>query len=110
MAEIVAIFVGMPGMALFSWIVIASLKHLPAISRAYGQSPRLVSVAIVVLLMIGGYLSFRARIRPYRAESSAYLDFDSELDRSIIFWQKVGVVILCGVVLPWIAILLFLIV
>lgn len=109
LAETILIFVGLPGMALFSWIVIVSLRHLPTVNRVYDQSPRVAAAITTLLLMIGGYIWFRRRIKPYYVNSDAYRDFDSEVDRRIIFWQKVGMTILCGVVLPWVAILLFLV-
>jgi hypothetical protein len=108
LSETVLLVPGLPAMAVFSWIVIASLRIAPRVAASYGLHPRLAAVGSVALAMTCGYVWFHSRFKHYRIDPSASLNFDSEHDREIIFWQKVSMTALCGAILPLLAAYLFL--
>lgn len=101
LAEVITLFVLMPGIAVFSvaaWVCLRVAGNFGY--PAYGQSPLAGALLITFGLVILGHIGFTRRLRRYRKDSSAAQDFDTEEDRQIAFWQKFTVTALCGVAAP----------
>lgn len=102
LAEVIAVFILMPGIALFSaaawyfssmppghWLVDAN-------ARATLGAAMLVTFGLVLV----GHVAFGHHFRRYRRNPEAASEFDTEEDRQIAFWQKFFVTAICGVIMP----------
>jgi hypothetical protein len=101
LAEVIALFVLMPGIAVFcvaAWVCLRSPVQL--VDQAYGQSPLAAVMLFTFALVMIGHVWFTRRLRGFRQDLSAAQDFDTEEDREIAFWQKFFVTALCGVAAP----------
>ena len=101
LAEVIALFVLMPGIAVFCVAAWACLRT-PAglVYQAYGQFPLAAVMLCTFALVVIGHIWFTRRLRGFRQDLSAAQDFDTEEDREIAFWQKFCVIALCGVAAP----------
>lgn len=101
LAEVIAVFVLMPGIAVFS----ATAWVFTSVPAAYwsGESAR-STLGIALLITLGlvllGHLAFGRHFRRYLRDPQAASEFDSEEDRQIVFWQKFAVTAVCGVLVP----------
>ena len=103
--ETILIFVGLPTIALGSFLGNVALRWAPSpIVSALESAPYIFACTLVVLSFVIGYLSLGKKLRIYRGDCTAYLQFDSDKDREIIFWQKVTATVICFIVIPFIAI------
>jgi hypothetical protein len=101
LAEVIALFVLMPGIAVFSlaaWFCLRAPGHLGY--AGYGQSPLAAALLLTFALVMAGHIGFTRRLRSFRRDWSAAQEFDTEEDREIAFWQKFTVTALCGVAAP----------
>ncbi len=101
LAEVIALFVLMPGIALFSiaaWVCLHA--PTPLVYQTYGESPLAAVMLLTFALVLAGHIWFSRRLKGFRHDSRAAQDFDSEEDRQIAFWQKFVVTALCGVAVP----------
>lgn len=100
LAEVIAVFVLMPGIAVFSaaaW----SFSSVPALrveanARATLGAAMLITFGLVLLahVALGHYF------RRYRRDPQAASEYDTDQDREIAFWQKFFVTAVCGVIVP----------
>jgi hypothetical protein len=58
-----------------------------------------------VLSLVIGHWWLGPRLKKYREDRSAYLQFDTERDTRIAFWQKVSATLVCVIVRPFLALL-----
>jgi hypothetical protein len=101
LAEVIALFVLMPGIAVFcvsAWVCLRAPVSL--VYQAYGPSPLAAVMLFTFALVMIGHIWFTRRLRGFRQNLSAAQDFDTEEDREIAFWQKFFVIALCGVAAP----------
>ncbi len=105
--ETSGIFVGIPTATLLGLVLIVSMRW-PLVKPAqfHGFSPRLVIVALSFLALAIGHLLLAPRFKRFRLNPGICAEFDSERDRKIIFRQKAIALVVCGIVIPWIAIVL----
>jgi hypothetical protein len=103
--EVSLVFVALPAIAVFSTVLISSVKWAPP---QPGAAPLVASryfAVILLLVFVGiGHWHFFRKFRRYRTDPSECADFDGEADQRIIYWQKFAALVLFGVVIPWIAI------
>jgi len=101
LAEAIAVFVLMPGIAVFSaaaWY----FSSMPAEfwsgtnARATLGAAMLVTFGLVLL----GHFALGRHFRRYIRTPEAASEFDTEEDRQIAFWQKFFVTAICGVLVP----------
>lgn len=101
LAEAIAVFVLMPGIAVFS----ATAWYFSSLPPTYwaGTTARstlggamLVTFGVVLL----AHFAFGRHFRRYIRNPEAASEFDSEEDRQIAFWQKFFVITICGVIVP----------
>lgn len=102
--EVTLIAVLMPCMAVFSCVLITSLKWAPTFGHTHPNfSPR-VAVLVFAFLAFGtGNVWFRRRFR--RFPPDAWADFDADGDRHMAFWQKRIIMLVCGAVVPLLAVI-----
>jgi hypothetical protein len=101
LAEVIALFVLMPGIAVFcvaAWACVRAPVAL--VYPAYGQFPLAAVMIFTFALVLTGHIWFTRRLRGFRQDLSAAHHFDTEEDREIAFWQKFCVIALCGVAAP----------
>lgn len=101
LAEVIALFVLMPGIAVFctaAWACLCTPASL--LYQAYGQFPLGAVLLFTFSLVMIGHIWFTRRLRGFRQNLSAAQEFDTEEDREIAFWQKFFVIALCGVAAP----------
>jgi len=102
--DTILIFVGLPMLGFASLILIPSLRWAPnTIARWFGLSPRLGLLALWILSLLAGHWWLGKQLKKYREDRSEYLQFATEKDAQIAFWQKTAVLLVCGIVLPLLA-------
>lgn len=107
LAEVIALFVLMPSIALFSIGCWVCLKVHPGwLSATGGRSPLAGVLLITFSLVLLGHLGLGHRLRAFRHHPQAARDFDSDQDRQIAFWQKLVVTAVCGFAAPLCAFLM----
>jgi len=101
LSDALALFVLMPGIALFSIGASITLTLEPAVaSMAHSGSPLVGVLLLTCLLVLVGHVGLGLRLRRFRADSSAARAFDTDRDREIAFWQRLIVTALCGFAAP----------
>ncbi len=107
LAEVIALFVLMPSIALFSigaWICLRVQPELLAAEG--GRSPLGGVLLLTFALVLLGHLGLDRLLRRFRDDPGAARDFDTDQDREIAFWQKLIVTVLCGFAVPLCAFLM----
>ena len=104
--ETILIFVLAPMAGLASLILIPSLRWSPTgIAKWFGSAPWFNWGMLVVVGFLIGHLWLGKRLRKYRENCSEYLLFDTKRDARIIFWQRFGAFLVCGIIVPLLAML-----
>lgn len=102
--EVTVVAVLAPCMAVFSCVLMTSLKWAPTFAHTHPNfSPRIASLVFASLAIGAGNAWLRWRFR--RFPSDAWADFDTESDRRMIFWQKRIILLVCGAVIPVLAVI-----
>jgi hypothetical protein len=102
--EVTLITVFAPCLAVFSSVVITSLRWTPTFGHRHPNfSPKLTGLAIGMVALIVGSAWFGRRFRKLRVTPGAWCDFDTPEDRRIVFRQKVAILTICGAVVPLMA-------
>lgn len=105
--EVTLVAIAAPCLAVFSCVLITSLKWAPNFGwRWHGLSPTSIGLIIAALAFLGGGVLFARRFRRYREDDFVWQAFDTENDRRVVFWQKVAILTGCGLVVPWVALAL----
>lgn len=103
--ELTLVVVLMPCLAIFSCVLIASVKWAPTFARAHPNfSPKVAGLVIGFLAFGAGNVWLRRRFRELQVMPSACAYFDTKEDRRVACWQKLVVVSVCGAVIPLLAI------
>ena len=107
LAETTLVFFGLPAVAALSFVGIITLRWWnPAVtSRWPGFSAAWLVLPIWVVCVAIGHLTIGRTFAKYRNGVSGTLEFASERDRRIVFWQKGVAFALCGIAAPWLGIL-----
>ena len=99
--EATLISVVAPSMAVFSCLLITSLKWAPRLqSRWPNFSPKATALIIGCAAFVAGGICLGRKFRQYRDDPTAWEKFDSEADRQLIFWQKFLILSICGLLIP----------
>ncbi len=101
LAEVITLFVLMPGIAVFSaaaWY----FSYLPPTFWTGTNARSTLGAAMLITfgLVLVGHCAFGHHFRRYRRDPEAASEFDTEEDRQIAFWQKFFVAAICGVLVP----------
>jgi hypothetical protein len=105
-AETILVFIAAPTGAVLSFILLGSLRWVSQATAAQHPLPGKLVIALVftaVSLVVGHFL-LDGRLKKYRNNPSSSLNFDTERDRGIVFWQKFVVLVSCGIIIPWLGI------
>lgn len=101
LSDAVALFVLLPGIALFSIGASISLTLQPVISRLAPEgSPLVLVLLITCALVLLGHVALGLRLRRFRNDPSAARPYDTDRDRQIAFWQRLIITVLCGFAVP----------
>jgi hypothetical protein len=104
LVETILVFVGMPVVALASLILIPSLRWAPQIFPTWTSFSQLgFALMLWILSVIIGHIWLGRKLRKYRDDRSAYLEFNSARDARIASWQRTVVFFVCAIVLPLLA-------
>jgi hypothetical protein len=108
LAEVTFAFVVMPAIGVLAFFGLSSINWLrPALEQHFPWlSIRLLAVVLWVLLFVIGNAWFGRRFKQYLSDPGLCRRFDSARDRRIAFWQKMGSVVLCGLVVPSLGLLM----
>jgi hypothetical protein len=71
----------------------------------FGFSPLGGVIILSILSLIVGHIWLGTRFKKYKDDRSAYLQLNTDRDFKIASWQKATVLIACGIVLPFLAML-----
>ncbi|MGH8259292.1 MAG: hypothetical protein ACREUG_06330 [Steroidobacteraceae bacterium] len=102
LAEVIAVFILMPGISLFSaaaWYF-SSMPPGRWLVDANARATLGAAMLVTFGLVLAGHFVFGHHFRRYRRDPEAASEFDSEEDRQIAFWQKFFVTAICGVLVP----------
>jgi|GEM_PF-3556001 len=101
LAEAIAVFVLMPGIAVFS-VAAWCFSSMPPASWPGTNARSTLGAAMLVTfgLVLLGHFAFGRHFRRYIRNPEAASEFDTEEDRQIAFWQKFFVTTICGVIVP----------
>ena len=103
LSEVIASFVLMPGIAVLCITARIGMSLPP---EAYAPSlravpPLVLATLLTILLVAAGHLWFIWHLRRFRGDHSRLAEhFDTEDDRQIVFWQKLILTVICGVIVP----------
>lgn len=101
LSDTMALFVLLPGIALFSIGASITLTVQPLVlSAAPAGSPLILVLLATFVLVILGHLGLGLRLRRFRNDLGAARAYDTEHDREIVFWQRLIVMALCGFAAP----------
>jgi hypothetical protein len=107
LAETILVFVGFPLTGLASFVLILSLRWAPtSVAKWFGLSPRIGVFVIAVFALVVGHWWLGKRLTHYRNDRTIYLGFATDWDKRIVFWQKFAVVVICALLLPFVALLM----
>lgn len=106
LAETIFVFVGLPIAGFICFMLVISAKRAPdPILKVLGIAPQIEQLFFGVAAMLVGYLLLHKRMKKYVNESSTcYLPFSSDKDARIVFWQRIGAVIIFGILPTFLAI------
>ena len=107
LVEVILVVLGLPAVGVLSFVGLSSLTwwEVNVDKRWPWLSFRLMGIVLWVLALLVGHWWFGKRFSRYRLDPSVHLAFDTERDRHIIFWQKFAALVVCGLVMPWLGIL-----
>jgi hypothetical protein len=93
----------MPAIAVLNFLGVASMTWWdPIVSARWPWlSVRVVAFAVGALALLAGHFWLGARFKQFRNDPFRSFAFSTEKDRRIAYWQKFGVITLCGLVAPW---------
>lgn len=101
LAEVIAVFVLMPGIAVFSAAALYFSSMPPAFWTGTNARSKLGAAMLVTFgLVLLAHFVFGRHFRRYIRNPEAASEFDTEEDRQIAFWQKFFVTAICGVIVP----------
>lgn len=103
LVEVIFVCVVMPALGLINFLGVASMTWWNPIVTARWPwlSVRLVFLIVAVLALLLGHFWLGNRFERYKVNPIGCKEFDSEKDRSTVFWQKFAVIVICGLVAPW---------
>ena len=101
LAEVIAVFVLMPGIAVFSataWY----FSSMPATFWTGNNARTTLGAAMLITfgIVLVAHFAFGRHFQRYIRNPQAASEFDTEEDRQIAFWQKFFVATICGVIVP----------
>lgn len=101
LSDAAALFVLLPGIALFSIAASITLTLQPTVlSAAPAGSPLVLVLLATFVLVLLGHVGLGLRLRRFRNDLGAARAYDTERDREIAFWQRLIVTALCGFAAP----------
>lgn len=103
LVEVILVAVVMPALGIMNFLGVASMTWWDPIVTARWpwlsvQLAFLIVAAVAVLL---GHFWLGDRFKRYKENPMSCLEYASERDRGIAFWQKFSVLVICGLVAPW---------
>ena len=99
--ETILIFVAMPMGGLASVALLAILRWAPQVlPKGFGFSQMGAALALWSLSVVVGYLWLGPRLKKYREDPSAYIEFATTRDARVASWQRFIVFTICAIVLP----------
>jgi hypothetical protein len=103
LVEVILVVVAMPAIAVLNFLGVASMTWWDPIVKARWPwlSVRDVALAVGALALLIGHFWLGARFKQYKDDPFPCDAFSTENDREIAFRQKYGVILLCGLVAPW---------
>ena len=104
--EVALIFFLAPTAALLSTVGMIALNRSwdPFVSLRWPWlSFKLTGIVIVLLALAFGHWWFRRKFRRYRHDRQSLLEFDTEQDRNAATELKIKVLVVCGLIVPWLA-------
>jgi hypothetical protein len=92
---------------LASAVMIASLRWAPSsLVKWFGWSLRGELLILGFLILILGRWRLGKKLNKYRSDQNAYLSYSAETDYRIAFWQKFMVLLICGILVPSVAVII----
>jgi len=106
LAETILVVIGLPIAGLTCFVMVINLRRGPdPIHKLLGAAPLFGQLVFGIGAMLVGNLLINKRMKKYVAESSTcYLPFSSDKDAQIVFWQRIGALIIFGILPTFLAI------
>ena len=106
LVEVILVVLGLPGVAILSFVGISTMRWWDTVASARWPwlSPSVGALGLWFVAIIVGHQWLGRRFRQYRDDPTPCLEFASERDQRIAFWVKFSVVIVCGLIIPWLGI------
>jgi len=90
--------------AIFSSLLLSSLKWAPDLDSKWSRSSlKLTEVMVGLLFMALGGIWLNRRFKQYRNNPAAWSRFATEEDYRLVFWQKIAIMTTCAVIVPILA-------
>jgi hypothetical protein len=102
LVDVILIVLGLPAAGILLFVGLGSMSWWDPIVRTRWPwlGFRVPGLILWVFALIVGHLWLGRRFSRYRDNPTACMDFASESDRRIVFWQKLGMTATCGIVAP----------
>jgi hypothetical protein len=100
--EVILIALAAPLVGMLSFFLVASLRWLTPAEAGRIPLPSKLTQAIVlwVLCYLVGSFWLNRKFRRYRDDPTLSLKFDTASDRQIVFWQKIMIFFMSGILMP----------
>jgi hypothetical protein len=106
LADTIFVFVIIPIAGLINFLLVVNAKH-PVVTKIIGVAPNIGPYALAALAMLVGYVLLNKRMKKHvEQDSTCYLQFCTEKDAEIAFWQRAGAVIIIGIFPAFLALLI----
>ena len=99
LAETVLVFLGLPIAGFISFILVVTAKRTPtSIDKVLSTAPQFEQLIFGVVVMLVGYVLLNKKMKEYvDADSTCYERFSTDKDAKIVFWQRIGALIIFGI-------------
>jgi hypothetical protein len=106
LVEVILVFIALPAVAVLSFVGLSTMRWCDPIVHARWPWLGFGTVGLIIWLLsvLVGHYRLGKRLRQYRDDPSKCAELSSGEDRRIAFRQKFTVIVVCGVIAPWLGI------
>lgn len=101
--EVMVVVILAPMIAALSFVGLSTMKWwvLGTSSSWVLASKYALVIVMFCMALFGGRWWLRRKFAKCIADTDVCLTFDTERDRRIVYWQKFSILVICGMIIPW---------